>query len=337
MLGLGRDRVNRLAAPARLGEMSHAAAPFTQRLEAGALYALTWLAGRLPRRWLRGLGQRLGTRSARRNSRDFRVTLRNLELTGTGATAVQRERLAEAILRHTWATLLETLRVWSHPPAHALSMVGEVHGLEHYRTAREAGRGLMIATPHYGNWELLALYLASQDPLAVLYRPPDSRAGDLYMQRMRAAPGVTPVRADANGVRQLVKRLRGGGVVGILPDQQPKAGEGEFAPFFGQPALTMTLYSKLAARTGAAMVVAFTELRDDGRYAVHFRPLPAAVADEGVAGLEALNRAIQDVASRDPSQYQWTYKRFKIRPPGSVPDNPYWPDCYGRAPGPRAG
>lgn len=311
--------------------MSIASPPVAERLKATLLLAMTWLAGRLPRRWLRGLGARIGSRSARRNSRDFRVTLRNLELTGTGATPEQREALAEAILRHTWATLLETLRVWSHPPGDALALVGDVHGLAHYHAAREGGRGLMIATPHYGNWELLALYLASLDPLAVLYRPPDSPAGDLYMHRVRSAPGVTPVRADANGVRQLVRRLRAGGVVGILPDQQPKAGEGEFASFFEQPALTMTLYSKLAARTGAAMVVAFTELQPDGRYAVHFRPMPEAVAGDDPAALEALNRTIQDVASRDPSQYQWTYKRFKIRPPGSTPDNPYWPDCYGQA------
>jgi Kdo2-lipid IVA lauroyltransferase/acyltransferase len=310
---------------------------FTERLKAHLLFALTWLAGRLPRRWLRALGTRLGARSARRNSRDFRVTLRNLELTGTGATPGQREALAEAILRHTWATLLETLWVWGRSPEQALALVGDVHGLAHYQDARAGGRGLMVATPHYGNWELLALYLASLEPLAVLYRPPDSRAGDLYMHRVRSAPGVTPVRADANGVRQLVKRLRGGGVVGILPDQQPKAGEGEFATFFGQPALTMTLYSKLAARTGAAMVVAFTERQPDGRYAVHLRPMPEAVAGDGPAALDALNRAIQDIASRDPSQYQWTYKRFKIRPPGSTPDNPYWPDCYGRAAPPRAG
>lgn len=310
---------------------------FTERLKARGLFALTWLAGRVPRTWLRGIGTRIGARSARHSSRDFRVTLRNLELTGTGAAPAQREALAAAILRHTWATLLETLWVWSRPSGQALALVGDVHGLAHYHAAREGGRGLMIATPHYGNWELLALYLASLDPLAVLYRPPDSRAGDLYMQRVRTAPGVTPVRADANGVRQLVKRLRAGGVVGILPDQQPKAGEGEFAMFFGQPALTMTLYSKLAARTGAAMIVAFTERQSDGRYAVHFRPMPAAVAGDGPDALEALNRTIQDVASRDPSQYQWTYKRFKIRPPGHSPDNPYWPDCYGRASRPRAG
>jgi len=310
--------------------MSASPDPLADRLKARLLLALTWLAGRLPRRWLRAVGARLGRRSARRDSRDFRVTRRNLELTGIGTTPAERAALAEVILGHTWATLLETLRVWGLPPSRALDLVGGVHGLEHYRAARHGGRGLMIATPHYGNWELLALYLASLEPLSVLYRPPDSRAGDLYMHRVRSAPGVTPVRADANGVRQLVKRLREGGVVGILPDQQPKAGEGEFAPFFGQPALTMTLYSKLAARTGAAMVVAFTELQPDGRYAVHFQPMPEAAAGDGPAALAALNRTIETVATRDPLQYQWTYKRFKIRPPGSTPDNPYWPDCYGR-------
>lgn len=311
-------------------------APASARLQARLLHALTWLAGRLPYRWLRGIGAWLGRRSARRNTRDFRITVRNLELTGQGGDDAGRRAIAGAILVHTWATLLETLRVWTRPAADGLALIGEVHGQAHYDAARAAGGGLMIATPHHGNWELLAHHLATLEPLAVLYRPPDSRAGDLYMQRMRSFPGVTPVRADAQGVRQLVRRLKSGGVVGILPDQQPKAGEGEFAPFFGIPALTMTLYSRLAGKTGARMLLAFTQRRPDGRYAVHFQPIPEAAAGEGGAPLAALNAVVEGVARRDPTQYQWTYKRFKIRPPGGG-DNPYWPDCYGRRAGDAKG
>lgn len=309
--------------------------PLPIRARAATLYALTRLAGRLPYRWLRALGSRHGLRSRRANSKTFRITVRNLELAGLGEDAAGRAEMAGHILRNTWATLLETLRIWTRPAADGLALVHGVEGIEHYQAARRSGRGLMIATPHYSNWELLACYLATLEPIAVLYRPPDSRAADIYMHRVRSRPGVTPVRADANGVRQLVKTLRHGGMVGILPDQQPKAGEGSFAPFFGRQALTMTLYSKLAAKTGAAMLVAYSERDGDG-YRVRFEPMPDAAAGDDAAALAALNHRIEGVVRRDPSQYQWTYKRFKFRPPGSGEENPYWPDCYGRADRPKA-
>ena len=131
-------------------------------------------------------------------------------------------------------------------------------------------------------------------------------------------------------MRQLFKRLQEGGVVGILPDQQPKAGDGEFAPFFGIPALTMTLLSRLAQRTGATVLLGYCErigeTPDGPAFALRFEPVPDAA--EGVA---ALNAAVERVARRDPAQYQWTYKRWSIPAPGSTRGNPYWPDCYPQA------
>jgi KDO2-lipid IV(A) lauroyltransferase len=118
-------------------------------------------------------------------------------------------------------------------------------------------------------------------------------------------------------------------VVGILPDQQPKQGDGEFAPFFGVPALTMTLLGRLAHRTGAAVVFAYCERIDSGRdgapgFALRIEAAPEAVADaDPVVAVAALNQALERIARRDPSQYQWTYKRYTLRPSGNGYDNPY--------------
>ena len=125
-----------------------------------------------------------------------------------------------------------------------------------------SGRGVIVAAPHFGNWELLNQYLASRGPIAVVYRPPESAVGDEFLQLVRGVDNVRQVRAEGPAVRQLWKVLKDGGAVGILPDQQPKAGDGEFAPFFGTQALTMTLVSRLAERTGATIRVA--ELLPDG-------------------------------------------------------------------------
>jgi KDO2-lipid IV(A) lauroyltransferase len=190
-------------------------------------------------------------------------------------------------------------------------------------------RGLIVAAPHMGNWELLNQWLAIKTPLAILYRPPESAFGEAFLRRVRANAGgqVEQVRAEAAGVRTLLKRLQRGGVVGILPDQQPKAGEGEFAPFFGKPALTMTLLGRLAARSGAQVLFAWCERLPGSsppRFALHIQAPPAAVADpDPQVAVAALNAGIEAIARRDFSQYQWTYKRYTLRPAESGEANPY--------------
>jgi KDO2-lipid IV(A) lauroyltransferase len=308
-------------------------------LIARLLYALAALLGRLPWAWLRRSGDAIAARWIRRDSRESRVTLRNLELAYPELLPGQRDQLRQQVLRTTARQALETLRLWTRPHADNLAQIREHHGIEHFDAALAAGRGVIVIAPHYGNWELLNQWLAARTPLAILYAPPDSAIGEAFLNRVRAAQAdagerVTQVRAEGTAVRQLFKRLKDGGVVGILPDQQPKAGEGEFAPFFGVPALTMTLPGRLAHRTGATVLMAWCERIDSHAangplFALHVAPAPADVADADPArGVHALNAAVERIARRDPAQYQWTYKRYSLRPSGSGDDNPYWPDCY---------
>ncbi len=307
------------------------------------LYALAALLTRLPWRWLLRLGDATAARLLRRDSRAARVVRRNLELAYPELLPGQREQMRGSILRSTVRQTVETLRLWTRPHAENLALIREQHGIEHLDAAIGAGKGVIVAAPHYGNWELLNQWLAARTPLAILYAPPESKVGEAFLQRVRADDGqaageaarITQVRADGAGVRQLFKRLAGGGVVGILPDQQPKRGDGEFGPFFGVDALTMTLIGRLAARSGATVLLAWCErvgsgADDDGPgFALHVEPAPAGVAHaDPTISVAALNAAIERIARRDPSQYQWTYKRFSLRPPGSGEKNPYWPECY---------
>jgi KDO2-lipid IV(A) lauroyltransferase len=304
------------------------------RVAAILLYAVAWVVARMPWRLLARLGDAIAARELRRGSREARVAARNLELAYPDLPTERRDALRRDILRVTARQALETLRLWTHPHPRNLARIVEQHGTAQLDAAIAAGRGVIVAAPHYGNWELLNQWLASRTPLAILYAPPESPVGDAFLNRVRAAHGdpgrVTQIRAEAAGARQLFKWLQGGGVVGILPDQQPKQGDGEFAPFFGRPALTMSLLGRLASRTGATVLLAWCERigEDAGgpRFALHVETAPAEVASRDVAvSVAALNRAVEAVARRDPAQYQWTYKRFSLQPDGS---NPYWPDCY---------
>ena len=191
-----------------------------------------------------------------------------------------------------------------------------------------AGAGLVALVLVLVFWGVVPLAIVGWvlgGPIAIVYRPPESAAGDAFLLRVRGADNIRQVRAEGPAVRQLWKVLKDGGAVGILPDQQPKAGDGEFAPFFGTQALTMTLVSRLAERTGATVLFAWCERIGPGPdFALHVEPAPPAIADpDPIVAVTALNQAVERIARRDPAQYQWTYKRYTLRPEGSGEDNPY--------------
>ncbi len=299
------------------------------KLVATLLYSLAWAVARLPWPLLRTLADAMSRLWFALDARESRVTRRNLELALPGLDAAARDHLHRAILRTTARQAFETLRLWTRPARCNLADIVEVHGETLFDAALRDPRGLIVAAPHMGNWELLSQWLAAKTPLAVLYRAPESAVGEAFLRRVRANAGhdVEQVRAEAAGVRTLLRRLQQGGVAGILPDQQPKAGDGEFAPFFGVQALTMTLLGRLAARSNAQVLLAWCQ-RIEGssppRFALHVQALPEAIADpDPQRAVAALNAAVETLARRDLSQYQWTYKRYTLRPPGSGEDNPY--------------
>ena len=288
------------------------------------LSAAAWLAGRLPRSLQRGLGTALGELAWRANGREPRVARRNLELALPAMAPGEREALVRAVMRETGRSTLETLRLWTARREATLRLVAGCEGLDHLEAAERAGRGVLIAAPHYGSWELLVEFMAARGPFSLVYRVPESAAGDGFLRLARGGENVRLVPAEATAMRPLLRALQAGEAVGITPDHQPKLGGGEFAPFFGVRALTLSLIPKLAARTGAPVLVGYAERHDDGRFTVRFEPAPAAIASPDlVAATTAMNAAVEAVARRDLRQYQWTYKRYTLRPPGSGEANPY--------------
>lgn len=301
------------------------AARFTARL----LHLLAGSVARLPWPVLRRVADAIAWAWGRRDARESRVARRNLELAYPELMAHERAALHADVLRGTARQAVETLRIWTRPPARNLAMIREHDGIALFDGALASGRGLIVAAPHHGNWELLNQWLAERTDLCVLYKAPESAVGEAFLREVRACGGdrVTQVRAEGPAMRTLFQRLRAGGTVGILPDQQPKSGDGVFAPFFGVPALTMTLLSRLASRTGATVLFGWCERIGDGAepaYALHFEPAPDAIADDDPeVAAAALNAKVEHIARRDPAQYQWTYKRYTLRPSGLGQDNPY--------------
>lgn len=228
--------------------------------KARLVYRATTLFARLPWPLLRAFAHALAWTWVRLNARESRVTRRNLELAYPELDGPARDRLHRELLRSTALQAIETLRLWSRKPADNLRLhLQQRHGEALYDAALASGKGVIVAAPHFGNWELLNQWLASRGQIAIVYKPPEDEASDAFLQLVRGGQNVQQVRAEGPAVRQLFKVLKEGGATGILPDQQPKAGDGVFVPFFGVQALTMTLVNRLAERTGATVLYGWCE------------------------------------------------------------------------------
>jgi len=242
-----------------------------------------------------------------------------------------RAALVRGCLIESGHAVAEMAAVWGRGAHRALKLVREVDGQEYFDAALQSGRGLIIAAPHLGCWELLNYWLCARTSIAILYAPPRNRAWEAMLVRARGDLQPEQVRADGAGVRTLYKRLAAGGVVGILPDQQPKRGEGQFAPFFGLDANTMVLLPRIAQRTGATVLFAFAERLPRGAgFRIRTLPAPSGIADPDLlTACTALNRGVEQCVELAFPQYQWTYKRWAERPDPNEHD-PYWLARNGR-------
>jgi len=201
------------------------------------------------------------------------------------------------------------------PADKVLSLIRGVSGGE--LVERGDGRGVIVLSPHLGAWELAGLYLSSLGPTTTMYKPQRLLNSLIYDARGRKGAELVPT--DACGVRRLMQALKRGEYVGVLPDQEPKANKGAvFAPFFGVPAFTMLLVSKLARKTGARVVFMFAERLSGSRgFRIHCLPAPEGIDSEDDAVAAAtLNEGVENCISVCPEQYVWPYKRFRHRPDG---------------------
>ena len=293
----------------------------TMRLDIFLLYLVLRLLGRLPLRLLHGLGAGFGRLLGWLHGRTAHVTAVNLSIARPTLAPAAKAVLLRRVLAEGGKSGAEIVKVWGAGAERALALVREVRGGELLDEALAAGRGVIIAAPHLGCWELLNYWLCSRTPMAILYRPPRFPAVEQLLRKVRGALAPEQVRAEGAGVRTLYKRLAAGGTVGILPDQKPRAGEGQFAPFFGREALTMVLLPRLAARTGAAVLFAFAERLPRGAgFRIHLLPAPEGLTDaDPQRACAALNRGVEACVERAFAQYQWQYRRWS----GHGLPNPY--------------
>ena len=261
------------------------------RMPLGLLHAVGWLLG-----WLYFWC-----------SRGYRENFRaNVAQSGLGWDA------CKAAIAQSGMLVAEFPRIWLGPIPPL-----RWEGLAVVQAAYAAGRGIIFLTPHMGCFELAARATAARfspqyGDLTVLFRPGRRPALDRLLETARAGAGLQTAPTNLAGVRQLLRALRAGRAVGLLPDQVPPDEMGLWSPFFGRPAYTMTLAARLALQSGAPMVLAWGERRPWGAgYVLHFRSMeqpPTADLDAAVAHI---NQAMEALIRQCPGQYLWSYPRYK--------------------------
>ncbi len=190
-------------------------------------------------------------------------------------------------------------------------------GAEQVEAALALGRGAVFLTPHLGCFEITAQayaqrYGQSGPPMTVLFRPPRQPWLRALVAGARERPGLHSAPTTLAGVKQMIKTLKQGGSLGLLPDQVPPLGLGLWAPFFGRDAYTMTLSARLAQQTGATVLIAWGERLSYGRgYRVHVKPMLEALPSDGTLAVTAINQAMEDLIRDCPQQYLWGYARYK--------------------------
>lgn len=225
---------------------------------------------------------------------------------GVGARA-QRQAIAAA-----GQMVLELPRLWLGPPVPV-----QWSGEEHIQSAVAAGRGIVFLTPHLGCFEVTAQayaqrFSAQAGPMTVLYRPARQTWLRKVIAASRSQPGLNTAPANTRGVKQLLKALRAGHAVGLLPDQVPPLGQGIWAPFFGRPAYTMTLAARLALQTRAQVLVAWGERLPQGLgYRVCVRPFSPPITTDIAQATADINASMEHVIQALSSQYLWGYDRYK--------------------------
>ena len=247
-----------------------------------------------------------------------RVAVRNLELAYPQKTPAERDAIANEVFRSI-GRLLYAFARFPQINAGNISDWIRYEGLEHFTEAKKAGRGVLFATAHLGNWELSAFaHGLMTEPMHVVIRPLDNPRIDRLVEHRRRLSGNHLIE-KWDSARAILRALQHNQAVGILIDQNTSLQEGAFVNFFGTPACANTAFAKIAARTGAAVIPGFALWSDrERRYVLRFYP-PVEITGEPVEDTRRLHAVLEDVIREHPGQWLWIHRRWKTRPAGEPP------------------
>lgn len=288
-------------------------------------YAAAWMIlkgiGALPRPLAVKAGQAVGAiaRAVLPHLRRHAET--NLRLALPSLDKSERKRVLLGTFRNL-GRLLGEVSQFPRFNRENISSVVVYEGLENFLAAQAQGRGVILLTGHIGAWEL-SVYAHSiyGYPMSFLARRVDNPLVERLGESYRARYGNRSI--DKRGsLREVMKTLKAGGVVGILADLNTSREEGVFCDFFGIPACSTAGVAALALRTGAVVLPGYIVWDDAARiHRLCFEPPVETISTGNQKEDVAVNTArymkvIENVVRRYPDQWLWIHRRWRTRPEG---------------------
>jgi KDO2-lipid IV(A) lauroyltransferase len=244
-----------------------------------------------------------------------RTALRNLELAYPQKSHAERRAIADEVF-HSIARLIWVFARFPQINRDNVHRLIRYQGLEHYTEAKKAGRGILFATAHFGNWELSAFaHALMTEPMHIMIRPLDNPGIDRLVEDRRRLSGNRLI-VKWDGARAVLRALHQNEAVGVLIDQNTSLQEGVFVDFFGTPACANLAFAKIASRTGAAVIPGFAVWSErEARYVLTFYP-PLEISGDAAEDTRRLHAVLERVIREHPSQWLWIHRRWKTRPEG---------------------
>ncbi len=245
----------------------------------------------------------------------------NLALCFPELSETERRQLTRGSLIETVKVLLEYPLLFLGRGNRVLNLVREVSGESLLKEGLARGKGVIALVPHLGNWEVTNLYTSRHYPITSMYRPQRHPGMDTIFKQGRERFGAQLVPSTNKGMRDLLRSLQQGKLIGALPDQNPGAGTGVFVPFFSVNTYTPVFAGRLANRTGASVVMVVAERLPWGRgFRIKFTPAGESIySADNTEAATSINRDLENIIRATPMQYWWSYNRFRTRPEGEPP------------------
>ena len=272
------------------------------------LKLLIFLVSLIPLFFIQLIGVLIGHLFNFLNLRSRDILVDNLTNSNIYSNKSDLKRAINTNIGETGKTILEAFAIWTSKEKRILGWIKEVKGLDAIEKAQKNKKGIIFLTPHLGCYEITSIYYGSKFPLTVLYRPPRQKWLINLIKKGRQKGFQTLAPTDKSGVKKILNALKKNEAIGILPDQAANKGEGEWVDFFGRPAYTMVLVSKLVNKTGANVIMTFGERLGNGKgFKIHFE----TIDPDAVSTPSKLNKLLEREIRKAPTQYLWNYDKHK--------------------------
>jgi KDO2-lipid IV(A) lauroyltransferase len=297
---------------------------FREKIEYAAVRALVGVLGAVPRPMARAVGISLARLVQHLHRKLWRVGMRNLQI----AFPEKSEHERKAILKDVYAGMGRQLAEFCHFPRYTRENVSRIaiyEGFENFDAAIKAGKGVLLLTGHFGAWEVGSfVHSLNRYPIKIVVRDLDNAKVDALVKRYRTMHGNDTVD-NREFLRGLLSAMRANETVGILMDTNMTPPQGVFVDLFGLPAATAAGMARVAMKTGATVIPAYT-IWDEvlKKYKICFDPPVKTIntgdtATDVVANTQRYNEVLEGIIRRHPDQWLWVHRRWKTRPEGSPP------------------